>query len=111
MNSNEAWGYIISGGVCLLLLVMGILLINGKGACLLAGYNTMAKEKRAEYDEKALCRFAGWLMFAAIACVLLILAATHFGIAWLAICAGVMTLGLCLGAVVYANTGGRFRKE
>lgn len=36
----------------------------GKGAFLIAGYNTAPKREKEKYDEKALCRFMGKLMFA-----------------------------------------------
>ena len=43
--------------VAAVLLIMGIVLFTGHGSWLLAGYNTMKKEKREKYDEKKLCRF------------------------------------------------------
>ena len=47
---------------------LGVLFSKGKGAFLIAGYNTMSKEKKARYDKNALCRFMGKLMFALAAC-------------------------------------------
>ncbi len=38
---------------------LGVLFSKGKGAFLIAGYNTMSKEKKARYDKNALCRFMG----------------------------------------------------
>ena len=40
--------------VPVLLLVMGIIILIGKGDNLIAGYNTAPKEERAEYDIKRL---------------------------------------------------------
>ena len=61
----------ICGGFCLLFVVMGISLLAGRGAWLIAGYNTMPKKERERYDERALCRFMGKLMLYCAACVLL----------------------------------------
>ena len=54
--------FIPFGAVIALLAVMAIFLLNGKGAFLIAGYNTMPSAKKARYDEKALCRCTGWLL-------------------------------------------------
>lgn len=40
-------------------LVIAIVLFTGRGAFLIAGYNTMPKEKKEKYDEKKLGRITG----------------------------------------------------
>ena len=40
--------------LAVLLLVMGIIILIGKGDILIAGYNTASKEERAKYDIKKL---------------------------------------------------------
>ena len=42
--------------------IISIILLSGKGAFLIAGYNTSSKEKKAQYDEKKLCRMMGCSM-------------------------------------------------
>lgn len=53
---------------CLLIVifmtVLGIVFLCGKGAMLIAGYNTSSPEERAQMDEKQLCRFMGKFCFA-----------------------------------------------
>ena len=44
----------VTGPLVLLFLILGILLWNGKGAFLIAGYNTSSKEEQSKYNEKAL---------------------------------------------------------
>lgn len=39
------------------LILLGILFHFGKGADLIAGYNTLPAEKKAEYDVKKLCKY------------------------------------------------------
>ena len=103
--------YIITGTVCLLFLVLGLVLISGRGAMLIAGYNTMSKEKRAKWDEKALGRFVGWLLIAIIPLQLLVLVGEIFAIGWLVGCGVAATIALLIGGVVYVNTGNRFKRE
>lgn len=58
--------YIIEYGVLivveLILLVMAIPLLMGKGAFLIAGYNTASKEEQRKYDEKKLCKATGTVL-------------------------------------------------
>ncbi|GGJ68753.1 MULTISPECIES: DUF3784 domain-containing protein [Virgibacillus] len=42
-----------------LFIVLGILLINGKGSSLIAGYNTMPPEEKEKYDTVALWQVYG----------------------------------------------------
>ena len=110
---TDLTAYIIEGCVCLLLLGVGIFLIrgNGKGAWLIAGYNTMRIEKQEKYDKKALCRFVGWLLIAIAACMAMVVASVYLKLAWLGVCGGVAIVALAIAAVIYANTGGRFKKK
>lgn len=49
--------------VVLILAILGAVLFSGRGAFLIAGYNTMSKEERAQFDEKKLCRAVGMFLF------------------------------------------------
>ncbi|MFC4355598.1 DUF3784 domain-containing protein [Chryseomicrobium palamuruense] len=91
-------------------LVLAFFLSRGKGAFLIAGYNTMPKEEKAKYDEVALCKFMGKILYGiSLSMVLLSLSE------WLAIPAllwvgiALMT-GLIIFTLVYLNTGNRFKK-
>jgi len=52
--------------------VLGIVFSRGKGAFLIAGYNTSSSEEKAKYDKSALCTFVGKIMFAMAVCFLVI---------------------------------------
>ena len=108
MHSND---FIITGVVCALLLVIALVLFSGRGAMLIAGYNTMSKEKRAKWDEKALARFVGWLLIAVIPCILLTEVGAHYGLNWLVGGGVVACVALLVGGAVYVNTGNRFKRE
>ena len=58
---------IVHGCAVLLFAILGIVFFCGKGAFLIAGYNTASPEEKARYDGKALCRTMGWMMFACAA--------------------------------------------
>lgn len=98
-------------GVILLFLILGVVFSMGKCAFLIAGYNTAPKAEKAKYDEKALCCFMGRLMFALAGCQcvmalgLFLVGEWFFGVGIAAY------LCITFGAVIYANTGNRFRKK
>lgn len=54
-------GIVILLVMALVFLVMAIFLLMGKGAWLIAGYNTASQAERDKYDEKKLCRTVGLL--------------------------------------------------
>ena len=56
-------GVIVYLIIMLPFLIFAIVLSQGKGAFLLAGFNTMAQEDKEQYDEKALARFMGKTMY------------------------------------------------
>lgn len=45
--------------IAAVLAILSIVLLTGKGAFLIAGYNTANKKEKAKYDEKKLCRVVG----------------------------------------------------
>ena len=91
-------------------LLLGILFSRGKGARLIAGYNTAPAAERARYDEKALCRFMAKLMFALAGCQVLMGLGAFVGM-WLFWLGFGLFLAVVIGGVICANTGGRFLKK
>lgn len=49
-------------GLFLLFLILGIIMLTGRGAGLIAGVNTMSDEERSEYDLPRLSRSFGFFM-------------------------------------------------
>lgn len=101
----------VHAAVALLFVVLGIVFLNGKGAGLIAGYNTAPEEEKLKTDEKKLCRFMGKLMFALAGCWLVVASSELFhkpSLFWTG-----LSLFLVVTAVglIYANTGHRFEKE
>lgn len=54
-------GIVILLILALVFLVIAIFLFTGKGAWLIAGYNTASQAERDKYDKKKLCRAVGLL--------------------------------------------------
>ena len=103
--------WIANAVIAALFVLLGILFSRGKGAFLIAGYNTASAAEKARYDEKALCRFMGKMMFALVACqVVMGLGAAWAGM-WLYWVGIGLFLASALGGVIYANTGRRFLKK
>lgn len=50
---------LIIWGIAVLMGVLTVVLLLGKGSFLIAGYNTSSKEEKKEYNEKRLCRVTG----------------------------------------------------
>ena len=49
--------WIANAAMAAVFVLLGVLFSRGKGAFLIAGYNTASAAERARYVEKALCRF------------------------------------------------------
>lgn len=95
-----------------IILFLGIIIRVFNASWLIAGYNTASREEKARYDEEALTRFVGNLLVAASIVLLaggllpLVAGAPGIvaGIAWL------LFMAIIVGAIVYVNTGERFRR-
>ncbi|MCL2149518.1 MAG: DUF3784 domain-containing protein [Dehalococcoidia bacterium] len=102
---------IIEGIVIVALLIIAIFLLNGKGAFLIAGYNTKNEEEKRKYDERAICRFVGWLLVSVCVDLTIFFTGIHLNITWL-LWGGIAFMPVVVvGAVIYMNTRSRFRVD
>ena len=110
MSLNITISIIITVLVGAPFIVVGIIMLKGRGAFLIAGYNTMSKSEQEKYDAPALCRFIGKIMLAIGALTVLLPAGIMLERTWAfwLYMAGVLVLSVF--AAVYANTGNRFKK-
>lgn len=102
---------IIELGLILLFVFLGVVLYQGKATFLIAGYNTLPKEKQEEYDTVALGRFMGKSLFALSFCMVLWLLSDMFNKQWLFVTGLVLFIGIIMFMMIYANTRNRFKKE
>ena len=87
--------------VPVLLLVMGIIILIGKGDNLIAGYNTAPKEERAEYDIKRLRGLIGGLLIVLAPMTFFTLKEGTMAATWSFIA---LTFVLSIVVVILANT-------
>jgi preprotein translocase subunit SecG len=93
-----------------LFIVLGMVFLRGKGAFLIAGYNTASASEKAKTDEKKLCAFMAKFMFVLAGCWFLMVLSAAFDstfLLWLGL--AVFFIAIIIG-VIYANTGNRFAK-
>lgn len=102
---------IVPLGVIILFLILSIYLLQGKGAMLISGYNTMSKEDKAQYDTVALCKATGKLMLGVTVSVSLIFAGDLFQMEWLFIAGVVLMIASIVIGLIYMNTGNRYKKN
>lgn len=101
---------IITGVLGLTLIIMSIVLLSGRGAVLIAGYNTAPKSEQAKYNSIRLCKFMGKILLPIGIMLPLLALSIIFGFAWwFSFVFVFVTVGLCVFAVIYTNTGNRFR--
>lgn len=107
MNSGAL---VIHGVMILLFVLLGVLFAKGKGAGLIAGYNTMPQWEKEQIDERKLCTYMARLMFLLAACWLVLTLGEAVDAQWLFWLGLVLFLAACFGGVIYMNTGNRIEK-
>lgn len=96
------------GGI-LLLLITSIFLLQGKGALLIAGYNTLSAIDKAKYDKVALCKAVGKLVLCITVSIVLIFMGEFFQLNWLLIVGTSLMIAIIIAGLIYLNTGNRYR--
>src|SRR5699024_286769 len=89
---------------------LGVVLINGKGSFLIAGFNTMSLQEKEQYDVIALCRFMGKMLFALSFSMILLLLSEMYEIKWLFYISLILFLVIVAFMLIYINTRNRFKK-
>jgi len=96
--------------IAALFIVLGIIFSSGKGANLIAGYNTASPEEKAKTDKKKLLKAISVFMFVIAGCFLVsaLSQVLHVKLLiWIGQALFVVTLIIEL---IYLNTGNRFKK-
>lgn len=93
-----------------LFVFLGILFTMGKGSILIAGFNTMPKSEKEKYDTLALCKFMGKMMFLLAFSQVFWLFSNWLAIQAVLYVGHILFFGTIVFILIYANTGGRFKK-
>lgn len=89
-------------------LIMGIIVLIGKGDNLIAGYNTASKEERSQYNVKRLRGLIGGLLIVLAPIMLLLLGDESFAATGAFVG---LTLVLTIVVVILANTWAKKRDK
>jgi len=106
-------GYFIACAVFAILIGITVLLLTGRGANLIAGFNTLSKGEKEKYNKQALCKFVGKILIPIIIVVFISVIAGMANASWntwFTIVVGIVSLPYVVFIAVYANTGNRFKK-
>ena len=88
------------------LLIMGIIILIGKGDNLIAGYNTASKEEKSQYNIKRLRGLIGGILVVLAPMMLLLLGRESLAATLSFV---VLTFVLCIVMVILANTWAKKR--
>lgn len=102
---------IIIAAIIVLFVILGIVFSKGKGASLIAGYNTMPREEKQKYDTAALSKFMGKMMFAISFTMVFWVLSIAFEMNWLFVLGLVLFFSIVIFMLIYMNTGGRFKNR
>lgn len=94
-----------------LFIILGITFRIGRGASLIAGYNTMSEADKAKYDTKALLKFMGNMMFTLSFSLLLSLVGELYELTYLLYVGLLMFFLTIIFMLIFMNTGNRFKKQ
>ena len=87
--------------VAAILLIMGIIILIGKGDNLIAGYNTASKEEKSQYNIKRLRGLIGGILVVLAPMMLLLLREETLTATFSFV---LLTFVLCIDVVILANT-------
>ena len=96
--------------IILLFITIGIFLSKGKGIFLIAGFNTMSKEEREQYNLLNVCKFMSKFCFAIAFYILLLIINTYHEIKGMSVLVPFLIIGTTLFSVIYLNVSKKFKK-
>ena len=111
MNMEQIASFIVMSIFAVPVIIIGIVLCCGKGAFLIAGYNTASPKEKAAYDEKALCRATGVLVLVIVGSVELLLLGAVLGMTALAWGGGILMAVSTVFGLIYINKSQRFKRK
>ncbi len=110
-HTDNIAAYIIVGGIMLSLITLSAVLLRGKGARFIAGYNMLGEKGKEPYDSAALCRFMGKYLLSVSLPMPAPVIGRIFGIRWLMPAYISYLLVSAVLVIAYCNTADRFRRQ
>jgi len=109
MSDNEWVLLIITSAIGLLLVLIAIMFLFGKGLFLIAGYNTLSKSEKEKFDKKKLSRFMGFVTLPIGLLTPIVAIGGIYDLPWLIYLYVIIVIGLSVFAIWYANTIDRWK--
>lgn len=110
MRANMLIGIVVMLIFSIPMVIFSIVLLTGRGASLLAGFNEMSPAERAGWNTKAMCRFMGVVLLVFTILLAVSALSAFSGVIWLMWSAFGVAVAELIGGVIYLNKSGRFRK-
>ena len=104
-------GYIIAGTVFAALIGLTVLLLTGRGANLVAGFNTLPKEEKDKFNTKFLCKFMGIMLLFLNLLINAMIICIAFNENVAAIVFGTAFGAAVIFIIYYMNHSKKFRKD
>ena len=111
MNAEQIASFAVMSIFAVPAIFFGIILCHGKGSDMIAGFNTSSPEERAKWDETALCRAVGILLFVMVGCLELLLLGAVLGVAALEWGGGILLAVSTVFGLIYINKSQRFKRK
>ena len=96
--------------IAALFVALGIIFASGRGANLIAGYNTASPNEKAHTDENKLLKTMSVFMFVLAGCFLVSASSEIFHVKLLIWIGQALFVVALITGLIYLNTGNRFKK-
>ena len=97
--------------VVLILIILGVAFLNGKGGFLIAGYNTMSPQEKAQWNERTLCQATGILLLLFAGCFSIVGLSILFHNYILLTVSIILILAVAFGGIIYINTSKKIKRK
>lgn len=111
MSDSDIVALCITAFLGAVIIAISVVMMCGKGAMLIAGFNTMPKKEREKYDVRALCKFVGGILLPVGITMPAVFLGGFYKLNWLIYLVIAIDVAIVIFAIVYANTGNRFRNK
>lgn len=110
MQAKDIIVIIIISIISAIIVAVSIIMLTGHGTKLIAGYNSLSQDEKEKFDAKKLTKFLGCLFLPIGILFNCFTIGILLHIWWMLVMVIVTTFLAVVFAVIYCNTGNRFKK-
>ena len=111
MQTKDIIAIVIISLLSAIVVAISIVMLVGRGARLIAGYNTLSKDEKEKINSTKLSKFLGKILLPIGLSINGITIGIVCNIQWIGILVAIVVVTLIVIAAVYCNTGNRFEKQ